>query len=387
MNRMKIRNISFFFFLSLCLAASFYLGYFTHARLNPASDTFPILNEAYSILHAHAFDDLPSDSALEYGMIHGMLQILGDPYTRFVEPAQHELETDNLEGEFGGIGVALELDAEGQLFLYPFPEGPAARAGILGGDRLLAVDDLSITSETTIEAAQAAIRGPEGEEVRVTIARSPEGALIEFSILRQAIALPTVTWRVASEQPQIGIIKINLIAASTPEEVQTAVRDLIAQGVTRLVLDLRDNTGGLLDPAIEVARLFLLEGAIIQQQYRGEPVEEFRVTAPGPITDTPILVLINHSTASAAEIIAGALQAQGRARLLGTPSFGKDSIQLIFDLQDGSSLHVTSARWWLPDLKFPTEGSGLLPDIPLPPDSPGPDPALALAISTLSTGP
>jgi carboxyl-terminal processing protease len=176
-----------------------------------------------------------------------------------------------------------------------------------------------------------------------------------------------------------------VVAASTPDEIQRAVEDLKQRGATAFVLDLRDNPGGLLDAGVNIARLFLKEGVVMQQQYRGQEVKTFEVEKPGPLADLPLAVLINKGSASAAEIAAGALQAHKRADLIGEPSYGKDSIQLVFTLQDGSSLHVTSAHWWVPGLQTPVGQNGLQPDILVDPAGSvaGSDPYLQAAIRRL----
>ena len=182
------------------------------------------------------------------------------------------------------------------------------------------------------------------------------------------------------------MIKVNRIAASTADEIQQAVEELRNQGAASFVLDLRDNPGGLLDAGVEIARLFLKEGIVMEQQYRGQETQTYRVEKPGPLADLPLVVLINQGSASAAEIAAGALQANRRALLVGEPSYGKDTIQLIFDLQDGSSLHVTSGRWWTPGLPGPITGVGLQPDLPVESSAqtqPSGDPILQAAIESL----
>jgi carboxyl-terminal processing protease len=169
--------------------------------------------------------------------------------------------------------------------------------------------------------------------------------------------------------------------------VLKAAQDLQGRGAAALVLDLRDNFGGLLTAGVDTARLFLRQGTVIEQQYKGKAVETFRVEKPGPLAEIPLAILINQHTASAAEIIAGALQAQGRARLVGAPSYGKDTIQLVFNLKDDSSLHVTSARWWIPDLAAPLGGNGLQPDVLVEsgPEADKPDAVLQAAMELLFT--
>ena len=154
-----------------------------------------------------------------------------------------------------------------------------------------------------------------------------------------------------------------MIAASTPDEIQAAVEELSARGASHFLLDLRGNGGGLLKEGVQIARLFLEDGIIIQQQYKGQDIETYEVKKPGLLKDIPLAVLVDGNTASAAEIISGALQNHKRAPLIGTPTFGKDTVQLVFELQDKSSLHVTSAKWWVPGLEPPVGEGGLLPDI------------------------
>jgi carboxyl-terminal processing protease len=220
--------------------------------------------------------------------------------------------------------------------------------------------------------------------VTLTIGRPPDYAPLQFSIRREEFPLPSVAWNLDPIEPRVGVLRVNLIAASTPDEIEKAVADLSARGATDFVLDLRDNPGGLLTAGVDIARLFLEEGIVMQQQYRDREVETYKVKSPGPLKDIPLVVLINHNCASAAEIAAGALQVNQRALLIGSPSFGKDTVQLVFVLQDESSLRVTAARWWIPGLEPSIGDSGLQPDIPVPPaEDPNIDAALLAAIQAL----
>jgi carboxyl-terminal processing protease len=205
---------------------------------------------------------------------------------------------------------------------------------------------------------------------------------IEVSVKREEIALPSVTWHLDAGEPRLGVIEINVIAATTSDEIQKAVKDLQSRGATAYALDLRNNGGGLLDAGIDIARLFLKDGVVMEQQFRGQEVKTYRVEKPGPLADIPLAVLVNGSTASASEIIAGALQAHERARLIGEPTYGKNTIQLVFELRDHSSIHVTAAQWWIPGLDAPRPGKGLQPDVPAKPGGP-PDPVIQAAIKAL----
>lgn len=358
--------------LITALALAFAAGYLANdlfARY--ASDT-PLLEEAISIFETHALHPLPEQKELEYGMIRGMLEAYGDPNTIFLEPPQHELQSNQLEGTFGGIGVKIERGERG-IRLYPFANGPAAEAGILQGDVLLAVDEVWITPEMTNDGIEAALRGPVGQAVRIVIARAsahsdatngaPSAAQeLSFEIRRAEVALPSVVYHPLEREPRAGILQVSIIADTTADEMVSAVQQLQAQGVTHFILDLRENGGGLLNAGINIARLFLQEGEVIEQQYQGKGVERFSVTETGKLSAIPLVVLVNGHTASSAEIVAGALKANGRALLIGEPTFGKNTIQQVFELHDGSSIHITSAHWWFPGLAFPVEGRGLTPD-------------------------
>ena len=351
--------------IALGLLGAFLSGFFLDSYFDSQTNDFSILHQAYNILINHSYIDLPDASVLEHGMIKGLVESSEDPYASFQEPVQHELESNNLQGSFGGIGVEFSYTHDGDILIYPVANGPASEAGIQNTDRLLKVDQLIVTSETHLDEIKAAIRGPVGESVKITIFRAEPESTLDFNIRREVIHLPSVTWRTAAEHPDIGIIIVHIIAESTVDEIKNAVLELEKSGASKFVLDLRDNGGGLLTAGVETARLFLKDGIILQQQYRGQDVETFRIRKPGSLSDLTLVVLINHNTASSAEIIAGSLQSHGRALLIGENSYGKDSIQLVFDLDDGSSIHVTAAKWWIPDLIPPIGEGGLLPEIPV----------------------
>lgn len=377
-------NLLIFGLLLLTILSSFLSGFFFHATFIAQQKEFPILSQAYSLLIDHAYYPLPDTRTLEYGMIRGLLHEYGDPYASFLEPTQNELESDRFEGSFGGIGVDILQDSDGNFILYPYPDSPAARAGIKEGDHLLAIDESMVTKESLLESIQASIRGPVGTRVWITVARAPEFDLFRISIPREELKLPSVTARIMPENPSVGYLKVSIIASSTPDEIVRAFDDLSLQGANRYILDLRDNGGGLLTAGVEVARLFLSNGEIIGQQSSNADIEILRVNRPGPLADKRIAVLINHNTASAAEIIAGALQKHGKSVLIGEPSYGKHTIQLIFPLDDGSSLHLTAARWWFPDASNNSSESSLEPDIYLSSENYSPEEVLKHAVEVVT---
>ncbi len=376
------RSFALTLLISIIVTAAFFTGYQSHAR-QVESPGLPVLFEAYELLTAYGLKEPPAEPALEYGMIRGMLQAYSEPYTSFFEPAQHELSSNSLQGSFGGIGASLTKDSEEFFILLPYPDGPAARAGILDGDRIISVDKLPVTPEMDREMVEAALSGKVGSRTYLVFARPPDYTTHEASIERVEIALPSVTWYLAPGEARLGVIKVNLIAATSKDEIQRAVNDLQKRGAQAFALDLRDNYGGLLTSGIEIARLFLKEGTIIEQQYKGKPVEQYRVDKPGPLVDIAIVVLVNHNTASAAEIVAGALKAHDRAILIGSATYGKDTIQLVYELSDHSSMHITAAQWWVPGLEPAIGKGGLQPDIIVSDENTTGDPILQAAIQSL----
>lgn len=360
MSKKETLLFSILMFAAVILA--FATGYLYEDLTGHKTATFPLLTQAEEILRSHAYNPIPDDPALEYGMIRGMIEAYGDPFTSFYEPVQHELQTNELQGAFGGIGATVERDPEGNVRLYPFPDGPADKAGVLPEDILTKVDELEITSEMSYGEITAAVRGKVGTDVRINIFRESDEEHLDFKIEREEVPLPSVTWRLGPGAPEIGLIEVNLMAESTVDEIENAAKALSEMGASYFVLDLRDNRGGLLHAGIECARLFLKEGEVMQQQYRGKDIVTYDVEKPGALSDLPLAVWVNQNTASAAEICAGALQMHGFI-LFGTHTFGKDAIQLVFELDDGSSVQITAAKWWFPDLEFPNNGVGLLPDV------------------------
>lgn len=364
----------------ISLGIAFTAGFLTNQFINPPELNLPILAQAQNIIQNHAYYELPPDPAMEYGMIHGLVGAIQDPYSAFVEPVQHELTQDTFEGEFGGIGAEVRLEEDQRITLYPFPDSPAEQAGVENGDILTVVDGTEITLEMDIHTVVSMVRGPEGERVQITIQRPPEMTEYEFVIKRQVFQLPSVTWRIIEEHPEIGLVDINLIASSTTQEIRTAIEELRSQQVDKFIIDLTGNGGGILDSGIEIAQLFLHDGdVILYQHFKGEEQDVYKANSDGEFSSLPMVVLIDQNSASASEIIAGAIQAHQRAPLLGRPSYGKNTIQLVFTLDDNSSVHVTSAVWWL-EGGNPDEAFKLIPDFQSAIENPTQEDLLDLAV-------
>ena len=379
----------------LFLTVAFLAGYVVRAEY--ADDTqplsllgisspgqYPILDQIKSLLASHYIGKLPDDTALEYGAAHGLVAAVGDPYTVFVEPPAHEAETQSLAGEYGGIGVVLSQTATGEYVLSPYLGSPAAAGGVLEGDVLLSVDNTAILTSTTADQITNLVRGPIGSLVKLTV-RHKTGQTATLSITRQAIEIPSVTFKMVDDHPDIGLIAISRFSEKTPDELNQALTQLKSQGAQKYILDLRDNGGGILESAVSVASNFLDGGVVMYESQRDGPEKTYSATPPasGVIT-AALAVLVNHNTASAAEIVAGALLDRNRAPLIGQTTYGKGSVQLVYDLSDGSSLHVTAYHWFTPTHRA-LEGNGLPPTYPVdPPTQGGPDPAMVVALQYLS---
>jgi len=380
------RGLMSFLAALLLIATGFATGYAVSPRQARSEHlNLVLLVEAEEALRDHFVSALPPDMSLTYGMIRGMLQAVGDPYTTFVEPVSHELEEDTFSGEYGGIGAEITQDSQGGIHLIPFDAGPADRAGIVEGDLLMQVDGWDVALATRLEEVAAALRGPVGSQVRIKIRQATgKGEVIALEMTRETFPLPSVTSYVSPDVRSIGVIAISLFSDRTQEEVAQAYGQLVERGVEALVLDLRGNPGGLLGSSVEVSRFFLGSGVILIEQYRDQEELIQRSEEPGFAAALPLAVLMDGATASAAEVVAGALQANGRATLIGSRTVGKGSVQAVVELSDGSSLHITQARWLTP-ARDVIDGKGLAPDIEIQPGENDPDAAMRAAIQWLLT--
>lgn len=246
----------------------------------------------------------------------------------------------------------------------------------------MAIDATVVDAATALDDVTALIRGPIGTAVRLTLRRGADEVIV--TINRDRIELPSVTWRIVEGHEHIGLIAIDRFSDKTPDELGHGLGELTAKGATSFVLDLRNDGGGILKSAVEVAAYFLDGGVVMYESQRGGPEKTYTApTLPDAVPNAPLAVLVNHNTASAAEIVAGALLDRGRAPLIGQNTYGKGSVQLVYDLPGGSSLHVTAYRWYTP-ARRELEQTGLPPTYPIEPSTDGGDAELAFAIQLLS---
>ena len=300
---------------------------------------------------------------LIYGAIKGMIRNL-DPHSSFMTKEEYREFMLETKGTFTGIGIEITIKDNILTVVSPIEDTPAYKAGIKAGDKIFKVEDESTKDMTMLEAVKR-IRGPKGTKVKLTILREGSDKPLEFSITRDVIPLKSVRHNLLS--PEIAYVRISNFQSKTAEDLSSAIKELEKDTkIKGMILDLRNNPGGLLSQAIEVSDIFLDSGVIVSTKGRNNA---HNITASAhensSKSDYPIIVLVNGGSASAAEIVGGALQDNKKALILGTRTFGKGSVQTILPLSDGSGLRLTTARYYTPSGKS-IQSSGITPDIEIP---------------------
>lgn len=311
-----------------------------------ASDLW-LIKQARTIVetyHVEGTEDVREKDLL-YGAIHGMVKAWNDPYTRFVDPEQLEEEEIEMEGEYGGLGIYISQRDGRTLVVSPIEGTPADRVGLKPEDEIVKIEDEVILGWEQNKVVEN-LRGKPGTEVTIWIRREGEDQLLEFDIRREQIEIHTVRHEMIGDT---GYLRISQFNQKTRREFLEALRDVKVKGAKNLVLDLRNNPGGLLDVCVEIADMFLDEGVIVSTKGRFERANEVLYATSGTVVELPIAVLINEGSASASEILAGALKDHEKAVLLGKKSFGKGSVQTLFNLPDSSGVFVTIAKYYTPD--------------------------------------
>jgi carboxyl-terminal processing protease len=297
-----------------------------------------------------------------YGAIEGLVASYGDPYTIFLPPSDAEAFEEDISGNFSGVGMEVGVRDGYITVIAPLPDTPADKAGILTGDIVTRIDGVS-TEGMSVDEAVDRIRGEKGTTVTLTIYRQGEDQMREVPVVRDTINVPTIETKTDGDVFIISIYSFNALAEA---EMQRALRDYVASGKTKLILDLRGNPGGYLQGAVSIGSYFLPTGKVIVRESFGDGKAEqvYRSTGKtlGIHAPKQMVVLVNGGSASASEILAGALQEQGVATLIGSQTYGKGSVQELVDLFDGSSLKVTVARWLTPNGRSISAG-GLTPDM------------------------
>jgi carboxyl-terminal processing protease len=348
---------------------------------------FQVFWQAWSLLKEEYYGDLPQPDVMARAALRGVLATLDDKNTALIDPEMSRMLNEDASGSFEGIGAMLRVNTDNVVEIARlFPGQPAEKAGLKEGDMILAVNGRSIVGFSTYEAA-ALIRGPAGTTVKLSIGRKGEAQPIEISVTRAKIVIPLVQSKMLDGD--IAYVSLYDFSSQATDQLNASLQELLDKNPKGLILDLRDNPGGYLQQAIQVSDLFLDSGVVVTEKDKNGNGQTFRSGPQGVAQDIPLVVLVNGGSASASEIVAGALQDRNRAKLIGEKTYGKGSVQLPNTLSDGSELRITIAHWFTPNGRQ-IQDTGLTPDIvvPLTQDdtNAGRDPQLDRAVQFLVNG-
>ena len=323
---------------------------------------FDIFWQAWNIVHRDFVDQDALDmTELTYGAIRGMLAALGDEgHTSFLTPEEVVRHRSDTSGEYTGIGARIGMEDGLPVIVAPFDGSPAEEAGVEAGDIIIEVDDEDVTAWPLNDVVEH-IRGEAGTEVELTVLRPDEGKSLEIAITRGEIDAPTATWAMLPGT-QVGLIRLSQFSADATDELTTAIREAQVAGATSLIMDVRNNPGGLLQQAAQVTSQFVKGGNVLQQEDAAGKRQVFPVKRGGMATDIPMVVLVNRGSASASEIFAGAMQDHERAILVGETTFGTGTVLETFPLADGSALMLGTSQWLTADGRL-IRKQGIEPDV------------------------
>ncbi len=303
-----------------------------------------------------------SDEEKVYGAIQGMVAAYGDPYTVFLPPKESEAFAEDIAGNFSGIGMEVGNRDGVVTVIAPLVDTPAERAGLMAGDKIVEIDGES-TEGMSIDEAVRRIRGEKGTAVDLSIYREGDLEIREFTVVRDTIVIPTVKTELRDDIFHISLYSFNALAEA---KMQEALREYVASDATKMILDLRGNPGGYLQSAVSIASYFLPTGKVVVRERHGEAEADKLYRSQGKTLQSrapeQIVVLVDNGSASASEILAGALREHGYATVIGVDTFGKGSVQELIPIADGSSVKITVARWLTPNGLSISDG-GLQPDI------------------------
>ncbi len=323
---------------------------------------FKVFWEVWSLVERNFVDRrVLEPTRLTYGAINGLINALGDEgHTRFLTPEEANRQQTDISGSFFGIGARVGIRDGLPMIVAPFDGSPADKAGIRAGDIIIEVDKEDVTSLPLNEVIDR-IRGEKGTEVILTVFRQDTNESLEIPIIRDEIEIPAATWAMIPGT-DVALIRLNQFSANLNDELVEAVQAAEATGATGLVVDVRNNPGGLLAQAIEVTSQFLKDGNVLLQEDADGNRQAFSVEPNGVATDIPIVVLINRGSASSSEIFAGAIQDQQRGQVVGETTFGTGTVLRPFELEDGSTLLLGTSQWLTPNGRL-IRKQGIEPDI------------------------
>jgi carboxyl-terminal processing protease len=316
--------------------------------------------QAWDFVHRDFVKQPVDDKKLMQGAIRGMMESLGDAHTAYMTPDEYQLMADPLQGEYEGIGAIVDIKGDFVTFISFFPGSPAELAGLKSGDMVMAIDGNDMTGiDGNLVLKQ--IRGPSGTEVTLTLKRKDQSEPVIVKVKRQKIQMNSVESKMLDGD--IAYIQLYTFGEKTNTELKEALQTLLKNNPKGLILDLRNNGGGLLNTAIEVASQFMKTDLIMNEEYGTGDKKVFNTLGKGLATDIPMVVLVNGGSASASEIVAGALQDSNRAKLVGEKSYGKGSVQNWIPLDnDQGAVRITTARWLTPNNRQIND-KGLEPDV------------------------
>lgn len=307
---------------------------------------FGIFWDAWSVIEKK-YTIAPLDyKKMVYGAISGMVDSLGDPYTVFLSPAENDLFSQDMKGSFGGIGAEIGFRSGFLTVIAPLKGSPAEKAGITAGDMIIKVDEKDIAG-LSIDEAIMLIRGEKGTKVKLTLLRKDEEKSRDIEVVRDTVVMNTVDWKMMDDN--VAYISINQFKDDTGQEFDRIIDDVLLKEPKGIVLDLRNNPGGYFNRAIDIASRFIDEGKTVVIQDGGQSKEKYTAQGGKRFDNIPVVVLVNEGSASASEILAGALKDNNGVKLVGKKTFGKGLVQEMEGLKDGSALKVTIARWLTPD--------------------------------------
>ncbi|MDD7648227.1 S41 family peptidase [Cloacibacillus porcorum] len=299
------------------------------------------------------------DMKMYYGALKGLVESLDDPYTRFVEPKALEEENMEMEGEYGGLGIYMASRDGRTIVIAPIEDTPADRAGIKPLDEIIKVDDKNVMGMDSDEVVKM-LRGPAGKSVTIQIRRKNVDKLIPVKIVREIIKIKTVRMEMLNDG--IAYIKLNHFNLKTDGELRAAIKKATDKKAKGIIMDLRNNPGGLLDVCVDVTSQFIPKGVVVGMKGRFDKANDTLYAKEGRANNLPLVVIVNEGSASAAEIFAGAVKDHKRGTIVGMKTFGKGSVQTLFNLPDGSGIYVTIARYHTPS-GFVLDHKGLQPDV------------------------